>query len=295
MRNEISGFSVRGSQRRRMLGGIVADLWDVACEPFAGGHYVAADPRLFIVLEASGGSRSGISLSPSARASEASYSGPALSFVPAEMELWAGLKDIAHIRHLDLHFSRDALDLRFGEDLDPLRMREPRLMFSDTRLMTLAEMIAAECANPDPLHDLYLDGLAMALLVDLLKIPKPRSGRRSPLAGWQLRRVKDYMEANCLHGIRLDELAALTGLSPSYFSHAFKAATGMAPHQWQLKIRVERAKALLATSDHSLPALAQELGFADQAHFTRVFRKLCGTTPARWRKSRGIDETMLPQ
>ena len=60
----------------------------------------------------------------------------------------------------------------------------------------------------------------------------------------------------------------------------------MPPHQWQTKTRVERAKQLLLKNDASLTAIAVETGFSDQAHFTRVFRKVVGTTPAQWRRSR---------
>jgi transcriptional regulator GlxA family with amidase domain len=95
----------------------------------------------------------------------------------------------------------------------------------------------------------------------------------------------EFIEQNCLRNIRLEELASLTGLSQSHFSHAFKASTGVAPHQWQTNARLDRAKQLLLQGKASLPAIASETGFSDQAHFTRVFRKNMGTTPAHWKKA----------
>jgi AraC-like DNA-binding protein len=89
-----------------------------------------------------------------------------------------------------------------------------------------------------------------------------------------------------MRNIRLEELAVLAGLSQSHFSHAFKASTGMAPHQWQMNARLDRAKKLLVQGEQPLMVIAAETGFSDQAHFTRVFRKNIGTTPANWKKSR---------
>lgn len=141
--------------------------------------------------------------------------------------------------------------------------------------------------QPLPLHDLYGDGLSLALLIDVMKLAKVQGRKRSKLAGWQLRRATDFIEENCLRNIRLEELAGLVGLSQSHFSHAFKASTGMAPHQWQVNARLRRAKNLIRRGNLSLIDIAVETGFADQAHFTRVFRKNFGTTPANWRKSNG--------
>ena len=285
MNNRISGFSVIGGLNRRAWNGIVADLWDVECAPAAGGFYVADDPRLFIVLDAKGGGRRNIRLRPSQQAVAEDGRRQVISYIPAGMELWAEMVDVDYVRHLDLHFSAESLSRRLMEDLDPRKLAVPRLLFSEPRFLALAELIAAECVNPQPLHDLYGDGLSVALFIDVMRLGRVRSRKRSELAAWQLRRSIDYIEENCLRGIRLEELAALTGLSQSYFSHAFKASTGLPPHQWQMKARIERAKALMLTGDHPMSVVAAETGFADQAHFTRVFRKTVGATPASWAKS----------
>ena len=151
--------------------------------------------------------------------------------------------------------------------------------------MALAELIAAEIANPDPLHDLYGDSLALALLVDVLKMAKCEPRKRGTLAPWQLKRATDFIEQHCLRGIRLEELASLTGLSQSHFSHSFKASTGLAPHDWQMNARLAHAKTLLKSGDHPLTAIAAETGFADHAHFSRAFRKHVGVAPSQWKKS----------
>ncbi|QRM56539.1 AraC family transcriptional regulator [Sinorhizobium sp. BG8] len=286
MQNRIEGFSVIGDLRRRNWNGVVADLWDVECAPGAGGYYVAQDPRLVVVLDMKGGRNGKVSFAPSRNGTTVEQRRHTLSYIPAGMELWAELRDVEYIRHLDLHFNIEALGRRLMEDLDPVRLSDPRLMFQDPRFLALAELIAAECDNPDPLHNLYGDGLTVALFVDLMRVPLARSRKRSQLASWQLRRATDFIEANCLRGIRLEELSQLTGLSQSYFSHAFKASTGVAPHQWQMNLRIEKAKQLLLETDVPLTIVASDTGFSDQAHFTRTFRRVVGATPSNWKKSR---------
>jgi len=285
MQNRIGGFSVVGGVHRRQWNGIVADVWNVNCAARAGGYYVAEDPRLFILLDQRGSGTNGIRLSPRAQSRPQDYDHERMSYIPAGMELWADLAGIDFVRHLDIHFDAEIIGRRLMEDIDPSRLDNPRLHFSDPRLMALAELIAAECENPEPLHDLYGDGLSLSLLINVLRLRGPQPRRRSELAAWQLRRAVDYIEENCLRTIRLEELASLTGLSQSHFSHAFKASTGLPPHQWQTKARLERAKQLLLKGDTPLTNVAVETGFADQAHFTRVFRKNVGITPASWKRS----------
>jgi AraC family transcriptional regulator len=284
MQNRIEGFSVIGDVYRRHWNGIVADVWDVECASYAGGYYVGRDPRLFILLDKRGSGQSTIKLSPGAQGAVQDAVRRPISYIPAGFELWADLVDLEYLRHLDLHFDVETIGRRLMEDIDPERFTTPQIVFSDPRVLSLAQLIAAECMNPQPLHDLYGDSLCLALIIDVMKLSKMPARKRSKLAGWQLRRATDFIEDNCLRNIRLEELAALLGLSQSHFSHAFKAATGVAPHQWQVNARLGKAKQMLLNADQTLTAIAADTGFSDQAHFTRVFRKNVGTTPAHWQK-----------
>lgn len=286
MQNRIEGFSVVGDLNRRHWNGIVADVWDVKCAPQAGGYYVGRDPRLFVLLDKQGPGASHVRLSSDGTATVTDWGQHPIAYIPANFELWAELADHRFMRHLDLHFDAETISRRLAEDIHADRLSTPQLFFSDDRLLSLAHLIAAECSNPQPLHDLYGDSLSLALLIDVMKLAKVTGRKRSKLAGWQLRRATDFIEENCLRNIRLEELAALIGLSQSHFSHAFKASTGIAPHQWQVNARLRHAKHLILEGNLSLIDVAAETGFSDQAHFTRVFRKNFGTTPAHWQKSR---------
>ena len=285
MQNRIEGFSVVGGLNRRHWNGIVADVWDVECAPHAGGYYVGRDPRLFVLLDKRGPGPSRTRLTQGGAETIGDWASRPISYIPANFELWADLADHRFMRHLDLHFDVDTISRRLAEDLDPERLLTPQLFFADSKLLSLAQLIAAEITNPQPLHDLYGDGLSLALIIDVMKLAKAPERKRSKLAGWQLRRATDFIEENCLRNIRLEEVAGLMGLSQSHFSHAFKASTGVAPHQWQVNARLRHAKQLILKGEQSLTEIAAETGFADQAHFTRVFRKNFGTTPAHWHKA----------
>jgi AraC-like DNA-binding protein len=285
MRNQIEGFSVVGGLRRRYWNGITADLWDVECAAYAGGYYVARDPRLFILLDHRGRGRPAVKRTAQEAGILQDRGVSPISYIPAEMDLWIDIKDVQYVRHLDIHFDADVIGRRLGDDLDPRRLKDPQLLFADSRIMALAELIAGEIANPDPLHDLYGDGLALGLLIDVMKLGRSEPRRRGALAPWQLKRAKEFIEQNCLRNIRLEELAGLTGLSQSHFSHSFKASTGMAPHDWQMNARLDHAKQLLKSGDQPLTEIAAETGFSDHAHFSRVFRKHVGLAPSQWKKS----------
>ncbi|PZP53783.1 MAG: AraC family transcriptional regulator [Agrobacterium fabrum] len=286
MENEIEGFAVIGGPRSRVWNGIVADLWDVRCAPKAGGRYVGKDPRFVFLLDMDGTDDGRFMMNRCRRDNYGSSRANRISFVPADLDVHAEFSNVSFVRHLDLHFDAGLLGARLVQGFDPHGLLDPHLMFEDERLLALARLIAAECDNPDPLHDLYGESLVLALLTDFLKVKREPVKKRSKLAAWQLRAATDYIREHCLRSIRLEELAELTNLSQSHFSHAFKASTGVPPHQWQMQARIDRVKELMMRSDMALTDIAIAAGFSDQAHFSRVFRKMVGVSPSVWQKIR---------
>lgn len=104
------------------------------------------------------------------------------------------------------------------------------------------------------------------------------------LLPWQVRRVRDYIEAG-LHGrVSLSAAAGQARLSPGYFSRCFRRAFGVTFSRFVAGKRVERAQRLMLERAGKLCQIALACGFADQAHFTRTFGSLTGCTPARWRR-----------
>lgn len=115
----------------------------------------------------------------------------------------------------------------------------------------------------------------------------PRTVTPGPrLMAWQQRRVLEHIESNLASPLRNRELAALVGFSEFHFNVAFRNSLGTSPHEFLIRRRIERAQQLMLSSAMSLCDIAAECGLADQAHLSRLFRRIVGETPAAWRKSR---------
>ncbi|WP_128923471.1 helix-turn-helix domain-containing protein [Bradyrhizobium guangxiense] len=105
------------------------------------------------------------------------------------------------------------------------------------------------------------------------------------LAKWRLRRVQEFVGTHFDRCISLSQLAKVAGLSRMHFAAQFRAATGYRPREYLLHERIERAKSLLSSSDTPLAEVALAVGFCTQAHFSTVFKRMTGDTPARWRSA----------
>lgn len=111
-----------------------------------------------------------------------------------------------------------------------------------------------------------------------------REGRWEGLLPWQVKRVRDYVDAD-LHGaVSVGAAAGLARLSPSYFSRRFRQSFGVTFSRFVAGRRIERAQDLMSDDDGKLCHIALACGFADQSHFTRTFTNLMGCSPARWRR-----------
>lgn len=105
------------------------------------------------------------------------------------------------------------------------------------------------------------------------------------LAGWQLRRVAAHVDANLQGPIFTSILAEVAQLSTGHFCRAFKASTGETPHAYVVRQRIRRAQLLMRDTRDTLSQIAYACGLSDQAHLTRLFRRLLGTTPHAWRRN----------
>ena len=187
-----------------------------------------------------------------------------------------------YVRDATIVFDVAKLEARWSQRLDAASVSVPRWRFADDGLWTLIGLLAKAVDDPDPSSELFGDGLIVAILARLLRDRGARGNKEQGLARWQLRRVLDYLDAHMPEAVPLAELA---GLSQAHFARAFKASTGFAPYQWQLRARIDRARALLLRTDKSLDDVADASGFADAVHLGRTFRKVTGISPAAWRRS----------
>jgi AraC family transcriptional regulator len=109
---------------------------------------------------------------------------------------------------------------------------------------------------------------------------------RGGLSPWQIRKVTSHVEAHLDRPIRNEDLATLVRLNPSHFGRAFRNSFGEPPHEYVIRRRVERAQGLMLSTDAPLSEIALDCGMADQAHLSRLFRRIVGESPRAWRRAR---------
>jgi len=109
---------------------------------------------------------------------------------------------------------------------------------------------------------------------------------RGGLSPWQNRKVTAYIEAHMDRPIRNEELATIVQLTACHFGRAFRNSLGESPHEYIIRRRVERAQGLMLSTDASLSQIALDCGLADQAHLSRLFRRIVGESPRTWRRAR---------
>jgi AraC-like DNA-binding protein len=104
-------------------------------------------------------------------------------------------------------------------------------------------------------------------------------------------RSKRFLDEHYAERVSLHELARLSGLSPYHLNRSFCRKIGMPPHAYQLQVRIARAKSALRTGS-SIARVALSTGFVDQSHFTRVFKRMVGATPAQyWCHSKNVQDS----
>lgn len=276
------------SGQSRTFNNVLVSALEIEPIPGKAWHNLSSDQStLSIMLEQKGGRcESRVQLnSPTANQPAGMRH---VNYVPAGMAIWGYTDHMQSLRETRLHFDFNAAAAMLGEELNPAEAQVPRLMFASERIATAGEILAAECVHPDKFSQLYGESLIVTLFTDLFRLQKgPASrSRHGPLPPWQMRRVTEFMQERLETPISLSELAALTGLSQSCFGRAFKAATGLSPHQWLVNARIRRAQQMLLEGDRSVSDIALSTGFSEQSHFTRAFRRVVGAPPGEWRRDR---------
>jgi AraC-like DNA-binding protein len=158
----------------------------------------------------------------------------------------------------------------------------------DPVVSSLESSLCLALASPAGSNRLVREHLTFALMAHLATAygtmrtaPKLTPGRLAP---WQVRRAKELLTSDLGNELSLAELSCRCDLSPSHFSRAFKATTGLSPFAWLQWYRIEVAKQMLLQPESSLAEIALHCGFADQSHFTRAFVRHTGSTPGVWRR-----------
>jgi AraC family transcriptional regulator len=155
-----------------------------------------------------------------------------------------------------------------------------------SRLAGAASAGTLQVENPG--SSSYASALGVVLAHELARLERGASQIpvfRGRLAGWQRKKVTDFIEEHLNGEISLQELAGMAQLSRYHFARAFKQSFGVPPHCYHMGRRMERAKTLLEKRTRSVTEVGLLLGFAETNSFTTSFRRTVGVTPSDFRRS----------
>jgi AraC family transcriptional regulator len=169
-------------------------------------------------------------------------------------------------------------------DADRIELVEQRRN-TDPTLRHIALALRAGIQSGDALDRMYGEALSTALAVHLLREygaavlgPKRQYGG---LPRAKLMRAVEYIQDQLDTDLTVSGIAQAVGLSPYHFTRLFKESTGQSPYQYVVEARVRKAKELLTTGKFTISEAAYHVGFVDQSHLTRHFKRVFGLPPKR--------------
>lgn len=213
-----------------------------------------------------------------------------LTFVPAGHDFHGSQKPRVRTRITCVYIEPRELPVDPALRFDEIQFK-PRLFFYEHDIWETVLKFKATLCDADPARRQYGEALVIMLAHELARLEGATRLRCGPvdggLAGWQQRRVADYIEEHVADGVALSTLAQQARLSPYHFCRSFKRSFGVSPHRYHAMRRIERAKQLLARRDLSITAIALAVGFGDTSTFTAAYHRLTGQTPSQYRRDFG--------
>lgn len=157
--------------------------------------------------------------------------------------------------------------------------------FTNGRLIELAIRLYQEFKNIDTVSPLVVEGLTLEMLGEAARNSEGALGSRPPR--WLLQ-ARDMLHAQFREGLKLSDIAKSAGVHPAHLSRAFHQHFRCTFGDYVRRLRVEYACRQLAAPQASLTEIASAAGFSDQSHFSRIFKRFTGQTPAEYRAAHGI-------
>jgi len=174
----------------------------------------------------------------------------------------------------------------YSEDADVSSAADLEFGFLANSLSMLLEAAKTDLEHDREAAKTSLATASSILQSEIERRSLVRSSRTGGLAGWQIARVRSFIDENLHRTIHASDLSAVARRSTAHFSRAFKLAFGEPPHAYVVRRRLEEACHLMLTSSTSLSEIALSAGFSDQAHLCKLFRQAFGQSPSKWRRER---------
>jgi len=205
-----------------------------------------------------------------------------MTLVPMQHEHWGAWNQLHEGFAIALKpklLTRNSAELLAVDHVELL----PQKPLYDPLILQIGLALKADLESHRPGGRLYAETMATALAVHILRNYSAHSHHSvryvGALSATQLKRVTDYINEHLDQELSLQELAAIAQLSAYHFCRSFKRSTGLTPHQYVIRQRVERAKLLLKDGKMGISEVAIACGFTHQSHLNRHFKRLTGMTP----------------
>lgn len=275
-----------GGRMGRQWPGLRAEY---AWRPPFEGHAVTQAQRLEVVFSA----HTGVALAQAGRTHDVRVDPGGAYVIGAEPTTLLRVREYSDTLEMypDLALLRAVAQARgvCRFELEPSLCRERAAHFErDAAVLGIAHLLRRACVGERALSDIEASTLAHRLAEHVVarqcgpgtSRPPPRARR---LDAARLARVAEYIESRLDGPLALEALAAQAHLSPWHFARGFKAATGLAPHQYVLARRIEWAKRQLIHGDAPVHQVAWTVGFENVGHFRRQFAAHVGVLPGALR------------
>ncbi len=187
--------------------------------------------------------------------------------------------------YLGLPVFNRVIEEAFENDPGAIRLRDLS-GFKDDFISALLEGLYKEVSSCHRGTSLFVEGIAQSLAVHLVRnyTDETIQDYTGGLPGFRLRRVRDLMVTHLEEEFSLIRLAREAEMSEFHFSRAFKKTTGLAPSQYFIHLRLEKARRLLRETNRSVIEIGLEVGYTSPSHFARIFGREVGISPSEYRR-----------
>ncbi len=185
------------------------------------------------------------------------------------------------LRYRMLYLQPHMLRRAMGDHRLPLPFVQSPVIY-DQRLRR-ALTVALQSLD-DGLEDLLADALIGEIAASLMRNAKMGVPLSAALPQVRIAQARDYIHEHCTRTIASEELERITGLDRYALARHFRQVHGTSPHRYLIMRRLDRARALISKGQ-PLVQVAIDVGFADQSHLNRHFKRAYGLTPGRWAQS----------
>ena len=153
------------------------------------------------------------------------------------------------------------------------------------RVTELFREFAARCNSSEIYNRLRVKAIILELIAEYIRLAGKHTQIVSDGRDEEMRNILSYINENFRRNLSTEELAAVCHMHPTHFIRAFKLKMAQTPHQYITDIRMEYARQLLDRSDRTIMEIAEDAGFYDLAHFSRVFKRYFAMSPTQYRNN----------